>query len=239
MKKLLSICFASACMFAVQGQTTTPVYLTQPEVPYIEVRGSAELEITPDEIFVSVTLQERFDGRVKVTMGEQEQKFMDAITALGIPKSDVSLSDADADFEKFLLKEDESLTSKNYLVLVHTAEMVSKLYSKLAEIDAENAYIAKLSHSKIEAYRKEVKIDAIKATHEKAGYLLEAIGEELGQPLEITEISETPEKKTYGYSQNANTITNYSMATFSPDLSGIGFEKIKLRYEFYGKFAIK
>lgn len=237
MKNVLGTLLALTSLSIAQAQTPSPVFVTTPPSHFIEVRGSAEMEIIPDEIYVSVTLQERFDGRTKVTMAEQEQKFLDGIAALGIPKSDISLSDAAADFEKFLLKKDDALATKNYLVLVHTAEMVSKLYTKLVEIDAENAYIAKLSHSKIEEYRKEVKINAIKATHEKAQYLLEAIGEELGQPLVITETPESSEKKTYGYSQYAN--TNYSFEEFNPDLSGIGFEKIKLRYEFYGKFEIK
>lgn len=214
------------------SQSTLPT----PEKPYIEVTGSAELEIVPDEIYIAVTLQERYDGRTKVTMAQQEEKFIQGMQALNIPIADISLSNAVSDYSSYKWKKEDALATKEYVVMVHTAEMVSKVYGKLVEADAENAYIAKTSHSKIEEFRKQVKIDAMKATHDKATYLLAAIGEEIGKPIAIMEINNNYAMDNI--SQYANTRSNYSFNA-GIDLSGISFEKIKLRYEVYGKFEIK
>ncbi len=235
MKYLRSILIASLCFTALHLWAQTPA---EPQQHYIEVNGSAEMEIIPDEIYISVTLAERFDGRTKVTMAQQETKFIEGMKSLNIPMSDISLSTALADFSNYKWKKEDALATKQYIVLVHTAEMVSKVYTKLVENDAENAYIYKVSHSKIEDYRKEVKINAIKATHDKATYLLTAIGEEIGKPLVITEISNDFNTQAYSQYALSNSFSGGRDAE-SLDLSDIGFKKIKLRYEFYGKFEIK
>lgn len=228
-------------MFLFTCLLTVPAFAQftpAPEPPYIEVTGSAEMEIVPDEICIVVTLQERYDGRTKVTMAQQEEKFINGMKALNIPSTDISLSDAISDFGAYKWKKEDALATKQYVVLVHTAEMVSKVYTKLVEIDAENAYISKTSHSKIEQYRKEVKINAMKATHDKASYLLSAIGQQIGKPIVITEInSDVRPMDTYSQYELSNYRSNLSFSAGSV-ISDIGFQKIKLRYEMYGKFSI-
>lgn len=229
-------------ILVISGLTTLHAQTPVVEPSYIEVTGSAEMEITPDEIYISVSLAERYDGREKVTLDQQDEKFFNAIKELNIPLSDVQLSDAVSDFSYYKWRKEDALATKDYVVLVHTADMTSKLFKKLVEIDAENAVVSKVSHSKIEQYRKEVKINAIKATHEKAGYMLNAIGEELGKPIEIKEISEfTPNTYYSQYDSTSYEIASYRLQSGSrynmP--SEVGFKKIKIKYEIYGKFEIK
>jgi len=225
---LLPVLFLSAAL----AQTT-------PEVHYIEVTGSAEMEIVPDEIYIHVTLQERYDGREKVTIAQQDEKFLSGMQALQIPLNDISLADAVSDYSYYKWKKEDALATKEYIVMVHTAGKVAEVYQKLVDIDAENAYIARTSHSKIEQYRKEVKINAMKATYDKAGFLLEAIGHKVGKPLIITEISNDVRPMDYvSQYELSNYRSNYSAGNAGLE-SQIGFQKIKLRYEIYGKFEIQ
>jgi uncharacterized protein YggE len=119
---------------------------------------------------------------------------------------------------------------------VHDAALVSKVYTKLVEIDAEDAYILKTSHSKIEEYRKQVKINAMMATKDKAGYLLSSIGEEVGSPILIQE-RETYDSP-YTISQRSLS-SNVAFEAYNLNASDIGFKKIKLRYEIFAQFEIK
>lgn len=204
--------------------------------PYIEVTGSAEMEIVPDEIYIQVTLQERYNGKEKVTMEKQDALFITGMQSLNIDSKDISLADAQSDFSSYKWKKEDALARKSYVVLVHDAALVSKVYAKLVEIDAEDAYILKTSHSKIEEYRKQIKINAMIATKDKAGYLLSSIGEEVGSPILIQE-RETYDSP-YTISQRS-LASNVAFEAYNLNASDIGFKKIKLRYEIFAQFEIK
>ncbi|HEY1038143.1 MAG TPA: SIMPL domain-containing protein, partial [Bacteroidia bacterium] len=103
--------------------------------------------------------------------------------------------------------------------------------------------MGKLSHKKILDYRKQVKIDALKAAKEKASYLLESIGKKAGDIINITEL---PEKSNDGwgyyypqYYSNSNMLSNSSSYGGSQD-GGANSEirSIKLRYEVQSVFDI-
>jgi uncharacterized protein YggE len=234
MKKITTMAFA--ILLAYSATFAQTVSSESKKAPYIEVTGSAEIEIVPDEIFITVTLQERYDGKDKVTMSTMEALFFEALKSISIDTKDVSLANAQSDFSSYKWKKEDALARKSYVVLVHDAAMVSKLYTKLVEIDAEDAYISKTSHSKIEEYRKQVKINAMIATKEKAGYLLSSIDEEVGSPILIQE------RETY---DNPYTISqrsfnsNVSYDALDINANNIGFQKIKLRYEIFAQFEIK
>jgi len=219
----------------VIGQSVPLTTTNAQTKPFIEVTGSAEIEIVPDEIYISITLQERYDGKTKITLEKQEEKFFAALKSLNIDLKDVSLADAQSDFSSYKWKKEDALASKNYILLVHDAAMVSKVYVKLVEIDAQDAYIAKTSHSKIEEYRKQVKINAMMATKEKAAYLLSSIGGEIGNPIVIQERENY--YQPYGISQRA--LNSNAAYEINYNTNDIGFEKIKLRYEIFAQFEIK
>jgi uncharacterized protein YggE len=101
-----------------------------------------------------------------------------------------------------------------------------------------NADISRVAHSEIEKYRKEVKIIAVKAAKEKAGYLLEAIGESVGKPLMIQE------RESY---DDVMPIANYRMKAMSAmadsemapeEMPELSFQKITLKYSVFARFAI-
>ena len=45
------------------------------ETPYIEVVGTGEMEIIPDQIYISFTLKERFEGKKKIEIEDQEKEM--------------------------------------------------------------------------------------------------------------------------------------------------------------------
>ena len=227
----------AACLFLAAPFLHAQVAADETKkTPYIEVNGSAEMEIVPDEIYIQVTLQERYNGKEKITMEKQDALFISGMQSLNIDTKDISLADARSDFSSYKWKKEDALARKSYVVLVHDAALVSKVYSKLVEIDAEDAYILKTSHSKIEEYRKQVKINAMMATKDKAGYLLSSIGEEVGSPILIQE-RETYDSP-YTISQRSLS-SNVAFEAYNLNASDIGFKKIKLRYEIFAQFEIK
>jgi uncharacterized protein YggE len=208
------------------------------EKPYIEVVGNGEMEIVPNEIYISFTLKERMDGKNKITIEAQEKELKTQLQKAGFDLANLSLSDASAGFVLVKRKKQEVLTSKNYIIKVATTTEVAAVFDVLDSVEALNGDISRVAHSEIEKYRKEVKIMAVKAAKEKAAYLLEAIGETVGKPLMIQE------RESY---DDVMPVANYRMkavgvmaeSEIAPEqLPELSFQKIKLKYAVFARFAI-
>ncbi|MDW7694068.1 SIMPL domain-containing protein [Flammeovirgaceae bacterium SG7u.111] len=209
--------------------------------PYIEVTGTAEQKVVPDQIYISINLKEREEGKVKITIEKQENDLKKALGEINVPLEDLSLSDANAEFVKIKWKKKDVIASNNYLLKVGDAVTVGKVFEKLDELKIEDAYIAKVHHSKMDSLNKEVKILAIKAAKNKAEYLLEAIGENLGKPQIIRETSG-------GINYQANMMLQEQIVQYSGSAqryrsddkldNDIEFQKIVLKSSVYIKFGI-
>lgn len=210
----------------------------QKEKPFIEVVGNGEMEIIPNEIYISFTLKERMDGKNKITIESQEADMKKQLQKAGFNLDKLSLADASADYVTVKRKNKEVLASKNYVMKVTTTSEIASVFEVLDNVQALNGDINRVAHSEIEKYRKEVKILAMKAAKEKAGYLLEAIGETVGKPLMIQE------RETYDdirpmmiRGKAAGVQAEYEMADEAvPEIS---FQKIKLKYSVFARFEIK
>lgn len=209
------------------------------EIPAIEVVGTGEMEIVPDEIYISFTLKERFEGKNKIDIENQEKELKKRLLKLEIDMKDLQLSDATSDYIKIKRKKEDVIASKDYILKVQTTSQIARVFDVLDDIDAFDADIQRVDHSEIEKYKNEVKLIAVKAAKEKATNLLTAIGETIGKPLLIQE-RETYEDQPFLRKQMemANMAMDGGRKEEAP-LPEIGFQKIKLKYTVFARFAIK
>lgn len=209
------------------------------ETPAIEVVGTGEMEIVPNEIYIAFTLKERFEGKTKIEIENQEKELKKRLIKLEIDLKDLQLADANSDFIKIKRKKTDVIASKDYLLKVTTTAEIAKVFELLDEIDAFNANIQRVDHSEIEKYKNDVKMLAVKAAKEKATNLLAAIGETIGKPILIQE-RETYED--YQPMRKNLMVANMMMDQSAPQeesIPEIGFQKIKLKYSVFARFAIK
>ena len=215
---------------------------TGEDAPYIEVDGYAEKEIIPNEIYIGIILRERMENKEKVTIEAQEKQLREALTTLSIPIANLSVADANADYVKVSWQKRDVLTKKEYQLKVGNATAVGKVFQELEKLKIQDGYIDHVSHSAIDSLRKQVRIEAIKNAKEKADYLLDAIGQSTGNALIVSEtlkdvvlrqdISRMPAKAL-------NKISGVIVSDFGNSPPEIEFQKIKLSYSIYTKFAIK
>ncbi len=235
MKRLLPLGFLLSLGSLLNAQSGTV-----PEKDIIEVTGTAEKEITPDEIYVRILLQEKNESREKITIEQQEEKLRAAVANAGIELKNLSVSDVNADYMKVRWKTKEVMTQKAYLLKTATPQELRKLFTELDKIEVKDAGIDHVSHSKIDSLTKTVRIMAIKAAKDKATYLLGAINEKPGSCLVVREDNPAFYINTANISNN-----NYSgyregrLASFESTADEIGFKKIKIEYSIYCKFEIK
>ncbi|WP_317897516.1 SIMPL domain-containing protein [Aurantibacillus circumpalustris] len=203
---------------------------------FIEVTGTSETEVTPDEIYVTITLLERMDGKDKVTIEKQEGDLKKNIKELGLDLNDLTLNSADADYGKVRRSTKDVLVKKSYLLKVSNADMLSKVYERLDKINANDAFISRYSHSKILDLQKENRIKAVKAAKEKIDYLLAAVGQQAGKPIEIKEHENYVQNAPVPMYANAMSMRSEKLSEDSD--SQIGFKKIKIRSSFLVKYEI-
>lgn len=218
-------------------------YVNNPYPKTITVNGSAEMEITPDEIYVIVDLKEyEKKGSGKITIDKIRQDFLKAVRSLGLPDSNLTIAAYDGMngnpwWRKKNKLKDELYSSISYQVKLTSSAQVDQLVDKLDDAATQNFYIQRTSHSKLTEFRKQLKIQAVKAAKEKAIYLAEAINESIGTAVTINEPNEyyTP---YYGNMRSNMMMKAESMQDESSEPQA-DFKKIKIRYDVNAVFALK
>lgn len=234
MKTRILLAIFALMPFMALGQESAPTK----ETPYIEVVGTGEMEVIPDQIYISFTLKERYDGKKKIELEDQEKEMKKRMMKLGIDLNDLQLADASSDYIKIKRKKEDVIASKDYLLKVSSTKTLGQVFDLLDEINAFNADIQRVDHSDIKNFRKQVKMMAVQAAKEKAGYLLEAIGESIGKPLFIQERENYDEFQPF---RKSALMANVTMEAAGQDanLPELSFQKIKLKYSVFARFAIK
>jgi uncharacterized protein len=217
--------------------------IANPYPKTITVTGSAEMEIVPDEIYVMVDLKEyEKKGQGKVSIDKIRQDFLTAVRSLGLADSAISVAGYDGyngnPWLRKKNKKEELYASLTYQVKLKSAAQVDQLVDKLDDNATSNFYISQTSHSKLAEFRKNLKIQAVRAAKEKAGYLAEAINEQLGVAVTINEPNEYFQPY-FGMASNRMMKAEAVQMDQSAAQPQADFKKMKLKYEVTVVFALK
>ena len=217
-----------------------PVQAQQPNQPIIEVTGSAELEIIPDEINVSVTLREYLNDKKKVYLAEIEKEFRSVLDKLKIDTKQISLESVygNYDYDYKTNKRGEFLNAKVYRIKFADLEKYNQLVTMLDKKGIENVYISSTSHSKIEEYRRQVKVEALKAAKVKADLLLQALNKKTGEVMLIRERDNNMGYPMPYLKAQSNMMVEADEGEGNASLEPIEMQKIKIRYEVEAHFII-
>ncbi len=213
--------------------------------PFIEVTGTSETEVTPDEIFITITLQERSENKEKLSIEKQEDDLKQNIKELGIDISNLTLNSANSDFRKIKSLKKDVIISKSYTLKITNSELIGKVYERLDKINAHDAFISKLNHTKILEFTKENRIKAIKAAKDKVEYLLLAAGKQIGNPIQIIEVDNSVNNTLYNYNSyySRHSASNAKQSYSDVDNGGsdkdeISIKKIKIKSSFLVRYEI-
>ncbi|MBT3241861.1 MAG: SIMPL domain-containing protein [Bacteroidetes bacterium] len=204
--------------------------------PYMEVTGKGELEVTPDEIYLSIKLKEA-DNKGKESVEALEKKMVLKLKALGIDVEEaLSIMDFSSNFRSYWLRKTNILTSKEYQLLVKDGTTAGQVFMELEKLGISNISIVKVDHSKIDQLRNDVKVKAIQAAKDKASMLAKGIGQSAGKAIYIQELNT-------GYYPRNTMATNIRVKAFAEleeqdFMPEIEFEKIKLEYSILVRFEL-
>lgn len=206
---------------------------------YIEVTGSSEIDVVPDEIHFLITIKEywaeEFDGkskeedyRTKVPLEWIEKDLRRALRKAGIADEAIRTQEIGDHWRQ---RGKEFLIGKQLDIRLTDFEQINSLVRRVDTKGIESMHLGELKHKDLPAYRKQGKIEALKAAREKAAYLVEAMGQKLGEVVRVIEPAENGISRYLPFQAHSN--VNMGTATAEQ------YRVIKLRYEMTARFAIE
>lgn len=228
MRKLLLI---ALLLSTINNYSQTYSVTEVNQKPFIEVIGTAQKEVIPDRIYISIQLTEKTENSQDFSIQIQEEKLKKIVVANNIESKNLFLSDAISEVTVNKKKETGIKLTREYTLILRNADEVTKIFQELTDINIKEITVKKTEYSEIESARKEVREKAIKASKDKAEYLLSAIGEQLGKPLEIREIEDAP--------MPFKSISSNTFIKSENDDLQTSFEKIVVKFSYFIKYTIK
>jgi uncharacterized protein YggE len=233
MKKIKLTAFFVLLFLA--GSSQTKNFIDQ---PYIEVSGSADTMVTPNEIFIRILLSER-DTRDRVSIEELEKRMVSTLKRIGInTERDLTTADMASNFKFYLLKSKDVLKSKLYMLKVGDAMTASQVFNKLEEIGISNTSIDRVDHSDLENIRNLMRASAIANAKARANALTKPLNQTVAQAIHIVD-AENYNQQLQGRVAGIQVRGTSSFQNGLADLPKIEFEKIKVTANINVKFALK
>lgn len=234
MKKLLTLAFATVLSVSAMAQQ---VDLRKK----INVSGSAETEVTPDIIYISISLKEYFkdnSNKKKVDITTLESQLYAAVQKAGMDKENLMINNLSSySWATEKKKNPDFLASKQYRLKVSDLNKFNDIIGAIDPKGIASTNIDSYDYSKIETLKKELKIKALQAAKAKATYLVEALGDKLGSALDIQEINnEAYPQPMY---RNVMMMKSESADAMGASAPEIDFKKIKLNYQMNVVFEIR
>ena len=208
MKKILSI--LALCTFLLSAQAQQQ---TMENSRRISTRGYAEKEVTPDIIYLSISLKEYFiDGNTKkkVPVETLEKQLFDAAIKNGIEKADITIQNIYSYNYQTKKKNTELLQSRQYRIKVSNLNKLNEILDAVDAKGLQSTNIDGYDHSRKVEIEKELRKLAVKNARNNAEILAEAENEQLGKVILINDNSSLnwndimPQPRMYSMAKTSN-----------------------------------
>ena len=193
---------------------------------YIQVNGRAEKEIAPDEFYLQIIINER-DSKG------------DMIAALKRAGVDVEKQLKMANLSSEFFKKNTSVATAKYQLQLGSSAMVAKVWQALDGLGISNVSILKVSHSKIEQYKAEVRVEAMQNARQSAATLAEAVGQKIGKCFYIYDSNNNVMPVFYDNMAVMRSAKAMGVAEDAAADEPLDFKTIKLQYNVQAKFVLE
>ena len=202
-------------------------------IPTISVNGSSQVKVLPDEIYISIKLDES-DTKGKVTLEEQRRSMFAALKKAGVDaEKQLSVVDMNSSF----YRRRGALAVTQYELKVATAEQVGKVFEALEKAGIPNVNVTRTAYSKMEELRSEARKAAIINAQQRARELAEAVGQSIGACYEINDYTTTTQPVVYRSKVMLANSASLDAATEEAE-PNVEFEQIVVSYNVSAKFLL-
>ena len=202
---------------------------------YIQVNGRAEREIAPDEFYLQIVINER-DSKGKVSVESQQRDMIAALKRLGV-NVEKQLKVANLSSEFF--KKNTSVATAKYQLQLGSSAEVGKVWQALDGLGISNVSILKVSHSQLERYKSEVRVEAMRNAKQNAATLAEAIGQTIGKCFYVYDSNNDVMPVFYNNMAVMRGAKAFDAAEAAAEEEPLDFKTIKLQYSVQAKFVLE
>ena len=202
---------------------------------YIQVNGRAEREIAPDEFYLQIVINER-DSKGKVSVESQQRDMIAALKRLGV-NVEKQLKVANLSSEFF--KKNTSVATAKYQLQLGSSAEVGKVWQALDGLGISNVSILKVSHSQLERYKSEVRVEAMRNAKQNAATLAEAIGQTIGKCFYVYDSNNDVMPVFYNNMAVMRSAKAFDAAEAAAEEEPLDLKTIKLQYSVQAKFVLE
>jgi len=209
--------------------------------PYLEVTGSADSLVTPNEISIKILLTEK-DSKDKVSVEDLEIKMVNALKTLGIDlDKDLNTTDISSNFKSYLLKNKDILKTKQYILKVSDGLTASKVFINLEQLGISNTSIEKVTHSNLETIKNIIRTKAVENARTRALAIVKPLQQNIGAAIQISDnepyyANQQLQGRVAGITLRGN---SYTQEVSLANIPKIEFEKINISANIQVKFILK
>ena len=199
MKKLMIAAMAAmCCLTQLQAQNTVQPQLAGPagttiqqscnvdQLPSIEVRGKAEVKVAPDELSLSIRIDEQ-NYKGKYTLEEKQDEMVRILQRYGVNiEEDLKVGFMGSDVKLGLFRSQlKSLASATYILKLDSVGKMQQVIDALGKSGISDVKLVKTAYSKKNELEMQLAVEAVKDAKARAVVLSKALGQELGIALQI------------------------------------------------------
>jgi uncharacterized protein YggE len=219
---LLAMVALVLCSNVAQAQTTEIV-------PTVSVNGASQIRVSPDEIYLSIRLDES-DTKGRLPIEEQRRKMFSALKKAGVDaEKQLFVQDMSSDY----FRRGRSLAATQYELKLSSAEAVREVFEALDQAGVTNVNVIRTSYSDMEGLRSEARAKAMQDAQQRARELAEAIGQSIGACYEISDFT-TSTQGVY----RKNMLMSTAMDAVVEAEPNVAFEQIEVNYNVSAKFYL-
>ena len=229
MKKLIAMAVVAlmALPAAAQMQEAYP--------SYIQVTGRAEKELTPDEFYLQIVINER-DSKGKISVESQQRDMVAVLRKLGV---DVEKQLKMANLSSEFFKKNSSVAMAKYQLQLGSSGEVAKVWQALDDLGISNISILKVTHSQLDKYKQEVRLEAMRNARESAQEMAGAIGQTIGKCFYIYDSNSNVLPVMYDNAVLMRSAKAAADAESAAEEDPLEFKTIKLEYGVQAKFVLE
>lgn len=181
MKQILK--FAAVAIIAIAPAT---IWAQTESQPYIMQNITCEQEVTPDELYISITINEK-ENKGKQSVEELQTKMIKELQSLHIDVEKaltLNFMGSEVSYTTFR-RSAVPRTTATYILKLSDADTMQKVVANLEALGITNISLARTSYSKENEIYNELGAKAMKQAKEAAASLAGAIGQSIGAAISV------------------------------------------------------
>ena len=184
MKKILTTSIAAMMLVLAVPAESTAQTVTQ---PYIDINATVEREVTPNELYLLITINEK-DYKGKKTLEEMQEAMIGALKAnrIDIPEClTINYMGSEISYKTFS-KSMKPKTQATYMLKLNDATIMQNVITSLEERQISDIELVRTKYTGEKELKAQMSVEAMQQAKAEAQTLAGAIGQEAGKAITIS-----------------------------------------------------